>query len=407
MHSAASPLTKEIGMSTNIEGSADTVQAAVSAGQRPVSFKECNQFTARWCAAAGDGEYVLSGACTWPLLLLLESAAAGRAEQELAAATGLDSAGAQATALRLVDTLATPGVHAAIGLWARDDLPLDPGWLSGIPDDVIGRLTGDISADQHRLNEWASGHTDGLIPKMPVRLSAQDLLVLATALMAKTSWRQPFRPGRDSTLARRAPDLNDAMVLTTPRGHLTRVVVRGDNTIDVHLIAGEADASSADVLAAAVHALDEPAAGRLGHELPVGFTGPALTVTEVDATGPGDQLVLQVPRFELRSNHDLTKSPDVFGLSAALDASRGHFPKLSPAPLAVGQAASSVTAIFSATGFEAAAVTAVTMISAAVIREQTHLVRQVQVRFDRPFGFVAVHRPTQLALVAGWVTPRG
>ena len=53
--------------------------------------------------------------------------------------------------------------------------------------------------------------------------------------------------------------------------------------------------------------------------------------------------------FEVRSDHDLTKSPEVFGLSAALDASHGHFPKVSRTPLAVSQAASSVTAIFSAT----------------------------------------------------------
>jgi hypothetical protein len=394
-------------MSTNIGGSADTAPATLSGKQRAPSFRACNQFTARWCAAAGDGEYVLSGACTWPLLLLLESAAAGAAEHELAHATGVDSAGAQATALRLVDTLATPGVHAAIGMWTRDDLAIDPVWMSGIPEDVHGRLTGHVTADKRRLDEWARAHTEGLIPEMPVRLSAQDLVVLASALMAKTTWRQPFRSAPNSMLGRRTSDLDDVMVLTTSRGRATRVVVGGDNNLDVHLIAGEPDAPAAEILASAIHALDEPSAGTPGHELPVGYTGPCLTVTEVEETGPGDQLLLQTPPFELRSNHDLSKSPDVFGLSAALDASRGHFPKLSPTPLAVSQAASSVTAIFSATGFEAAAITAFTAVRAAVIREQTHLVRRVQVHFDRPFGFVAVHRPTQLALVAGWVTPRG
>jgi hypothetical protein len=27
----------------------------------------------------------------------------------------------------------------------------------------------------------------------------------------------------------------------------------------------------------------------------------------------------------------------------------------------------------------------------------------VDVTFDRPFGFIAVHRPSRLAVVAGWV----
>ena len=30
--------------------------------------------------------------------------------------------------------------------------------------------------------------------------------------------------------------------------------------------------------------------------------------------------------------------------------------------------------------------------------------REIKVIFDRPFGFLAVHRPTGLILVAGWVT---
>jgi serine protease inhibitor len=394
-------------MPTNIGGS-DTTQSAVSRTPPPSWSSECNRFTARWCSAAGNNQYVVSGACTWPALLLLESAAAASAAQELAGATGVDSARAQASAAQLVDTLtATPGVHAAVGLWTRADLPLEADWLAGLPDDVVGRLTGDIAADQRELDGWARAHTEGVIPQLPVRLGTRDILVLASALVAKTSWRQPFQPAPNSTLTRRTAELDDAVVLSTPSGRLTRVVVSGDNDVDVQLIAGEVNTPASEVLPAAIQALEEFSSGTSAGQLPVGYTAPCLTVSEQEQTGPADQLILHLPAFEVRSNHDLTQSPDVFGLSTALDSSHGHFPKLSPTPLALSQAASSVTAIFSASGFEAAAVTAVTTMRAAVIRERTHLVRRVDVVFDRPFGFLAVHRPTRLVVAAGWVAPRG
>ena len=44
--------------------------------------------------------------------------------------------------------------------------------------------------------------------------------------------------------------------------------------------------------------------------------------------------------------------------STVTDASRGHFPAISPKPLAVSQARQSAATVFTADGFEAAAVTA-------------------------------------------------
>jgi hypothetical protein len=32
-----------------------------------------------------------------------------------------------------------------------------------------------------------------------------------------------------------------------------------------------------------------------------------------------------------------------------------------------------------------------------------HRARRIELVFDRPFGFIAAHRDTGLALVAGWV----
>ncbi len=107
-------------------------------------------------------------------------------------------------------------------------------------------------------------------------------------------------------------------------------------------------------------------------------------------------------RFKVRGDHDLLKQKALFGLTVASDAfaTSPHFPLISSEFLYVQQALQSAVAIFSALGFEAAAITTVGM---AIRSAPGNEVRSVSVRFDRPFGFVAVHRPTGLVLVAGWV----
>lgn len=89
--------------------------------------------------------------------------------------------------------------------------------------------------------------------------------------------------------------------------------------------------------------------------------------------------------------------------STVTDASRGHFPAISPKPLAVSQARQSAATVFTADGFEAAAVTAVGAIAGGMPPVPPWRVKQVRVEFDRPFGFLAQHRTSGLILAAGWV----
>jgi serine protease inhibitor len=59
-----------------------------------------------------------------------------------------------------------------------------------------------------------------------------------------------------------------------------------------------------------------------------------------------------------------------------------------------------VLARFFATGFEAAAVTAMGMMLTSMPTQQE---RRLDIELNRPFGFVAVHREARLPLVAGWI----
>jgi serine protease inhibitor len=104
----------------------------------------------------------------------------------------------------------------------------------------------------------------------------------------------------------------------------------------------------------------------------------------------------------LGTRHDVTKYPDVFGLRTLMDRRTGHLPKISEVPLALNNGVQQVTASFSAKGFRAAAVTAMDIVFGA--KGERFSARCVTVVFDRPFAFLARHRPTGLLMVVGVTT---
>ncbi|MEU2037612.1 serpin family protein [Nocardia niwae] len=364
-----------------------------------------NALTARWCAAAGEQDFVVSGPGVWPLLALLASAADGPAREELATAAGVPAANGRDEALRLLrDLRRSEAVSAALGMWVGPDLPLHESWPRALPEGVLARLAG-----QAELDSWAARHTDGLIERFPVTVDPGALLVLATALVAKTRWRAPFEVGtltpedgpwqghRGPGLSRVSGDPANAAILDAP-DPVTRVVVEGVADLDVHLLTGTG--APGVVLETGLAALSGAVPIRSG--LPVGSEGPGLSVRSEPVLTGSAQLRIRLPPFEVRSTHDLLAASGLFGLAAATDCTHGHFPAISSFPLCVGQGAQEVLARFGHDGFEAAAVTTFALRAVAAPLRHNHA-PVVSVAFDRPFGFLAVHRPSGLAVVAGWI----
>jgi hypothetical protein len=350
--------------------------------------------TARWLAALPlDRDTVVSGAGLWPLLALLAGAADGPARAELSGAAGMDAdaaAGAAGDLLAALDE--SPDIAAAIGTWVRAGTQLHEWWRTHVPPRSTGELT-----TQHALDAWARERTGGLIERLPARLDDGVRLVLASALLLRTAWADPFtereRAGR-TWLHRTVAGVDDVHTVSGAGGAVAVATVRGEGDVDVLLGLGAEHARPADTLTALLTG-DRLATGADLLEDPVG--APGLRVRAV--RGPHPRTALTVPAFEVRNSHDLLRNADVLGLGAASAA--GGFPRLSPTRLRVDQGMQEVLARFFATGFEAAAVTSLAMRTAGVIREP--MTRQLEVSADRPFGFVAVHRPTGIPVVAGWI----
>ena len=379
-----------------------------------------NALTARWAWDACDGTAtVLSGAGVWPLLALLAPAAREPGRGELRQAVGIEAAGADRHARELLAILGgSTAATAALGVWAHTGLPMEPWWHEAVPAAARGELTGDASADQARLDAWVGQNTRDRLRRMPIRVELDTALVLATALTIDTRWRGPFRntpfspsegpwAGRARELAglsRITHDIDRLAVAKTPAGPVTLLTVEGEDDVDVLLCLGAPDLSARGVLSHAVAAADGNYPLHRGEELlkrSRARKAPGLKVSKIRSFTAEHTLSVMTARFDITAGHDLLANAPLFGLATVSNADpQGHFPGISRAPLAIGQGAQEINAAFTAEGFKAAAVTAMSMdVTGAPMNEAYFL----SVAFNRPFGFLARHRPTGLVLLAGWV----
>ncbi|MEU6859208.1 serpin family protein [Glycomyces sp. NPDC046736] len=380
----------------------------------PADVAAANELTRRWFAFRAEMPAAASGLGVWPLLAVLATGASGETQEELLAAAGLDAARAAALPAVLLDTVRSmPAIRIALAAWAGSRVTLDPDWVDGLPVDVVGALTGDHAADKAALDAWASDNTDGLIDRMPLELDDSILLVLASALLVRTTWTTEFAAmpitfgsgpwkglGFESLNATYHQDVlrvgEDASVLT----------VAGTDDIDVLLGLGQENLDPRAVFAHLYEAAVDPAWGRSSTELAPGERGVGVEVVEYVSPFPQTtpEVAARTVAFELDAELDLKTDAAALGLTLASDEDRARFDRLCAQPLYVSRAKQACTAIFSATGFEAAAVTAMGMAMAGAApqpAEHRHVLAKIA--FDRPFAYLARHRPTGLVLVGGWV----
>ncbi|MFJ9628495.1 serpin family protein [Streptomyces sp. NPDC101175] len=376
-----------------------------------------NRLTAGWADTATGGT-VFSAAGVWPLLAFLADGAHGAARAELADAVGLPAEQAAAGARELLAAMGSmPGLRSALGLWTGREQAVREEWRSGLPADTHGVLTDELPAGQRALDAWAAERTDGLIERLPVQLDPGVGMVLASAFALRTEWPRPFEelplmpeagPWQGRRLAglrRTGVRLDRAGVAGGPYGYVTELKVPGDHGIDVHLLLGEERMTPGQVLGTGLAALARRIAVVPSGQLPYGEVGPGLRIGQQPCATPRQpELSVTTVAYDVTARHDLLDRPGLFGLTTAMDTAAGHFPGISPAPLAVGRAGQSAVARFGALGFRAGAATAVAPAPAGARPDLSFTTTVVTARFDRPFGFLAVQRASRLVLTAGWVT---
>ncbi len=330
----------------------------------------------------------------WLLLALAAPAVPAHRSGELADALGCDPSTAHGMACDLVAD-PHPAVGAAVAVWSSPRLLETFGtFTSTLPRQVErGPIPSQAQADA-----WAGARTKGLIETFPISLQPDTLLVLASALATDVSWTEPLERAEASDLggdfgARATHALVDRrgfLANTAAAGLVAVSVPASSSGLDVYSVV-----AAPDVEAAAVHAAaHEVATGHAGvvdlFDLDLGQHH-AWTLTESVQSRPAgrgsvSEYEVFLPPWSASSDHDLGAEPGLGAIGEGLAVFAG--PADQPVAFEAKQVA---VAEFTATGFKAAAITAVSMRAGSAMPAFEEVpVRRATIRLNRPYAVLAV-----------------
>lgn len=326
--------------------------------------------------------HVRSYAGLWLLLAVLGPVVSDATDRsELEAALGMDVASAAEAARRLMAEH-REGLGTATAGWLREGLEL----LGPLPV----RL--DPLPTQSELDRWAREATHGLVPRFPVELVPDTVLLLASALSVRTEWHEPLDGTPDDRL-RIGDDGTVAVVATRSAGLVAVAAPEGRGDLDVLSVIADPDVIQSRVWAATDEVtawlLDGSLAARRVPAAELERDGHAWTVKRTTWAMPSESTATEVwqasvPAWTLESTTDLANAPGIAATTrAVLD--------LVPQEPKWAEAVQSANATYGAKGFEAVAVTVLDFMagSAAPPVRKVHV---VHLTFDRPHAVLALTR---------------
>ena len=351
---------------------------------------------------------VSSALGVWLLLAACASGARGSDRAALEEALGCS---ADEASRLLVAFVADPphALHAGIALWVAVDDATEAlsAWTRGLPRQVqSGFMPTAAQADA-----WAERETLGLIRTFPASIDETTRIVLASALATKVEWEIPFDvvPAADhwgpaspwkGTVSKLLWDdgaARRAMIARTEAAGLVAVhcaVAREDLTVVSVSAAPEVDRAS---VMAAAYAVAATVCGESGgercslYDLPLG-PGHSWEISEGEVRAAVARARLEritaaaLPAWHVEGKLELMRSA-AFGTAPAVETLRTL---IGPRPDDACDAVQAAVASFGRYGFEAAAVTTLTAVAAALGPRQRAMQRSAVLRFDHPFAAVAI-----------------
>jgi hypothetical protein len=352
-----------------------------------------SRYAERFHAVVGDSHHVASPLGAWLLLALAAPAAAGEDRAGLEEALGMPVDLAAHAADRLLDQ-PHPVVASAAAVWHRSAVGTDTlrGWLAGLPDSVE---RGDVPS-QAVADAWAQRTTQGMIEAFPIKVTPLVVLVLASALATKVSWRRPFEVVPATFLGNsqwanalqrvlRSPNSgHECYIADTDRaGRVAVHTARDEAGLAVTSVIADAGVASADVLAAAHEAVAGTARQISLFDLTLG-DGSLWSIAETASQrGRQEECAAVLPAWSARSDHELAGAAGL-----GFDEAVGALIALLPTGDWEYEARQSAYARYSREGFEAAAVTAIGVKLAAAFGGDG-IKRTATLRFGHPYAVVA------------------
>ena len=274
----------------------------------------------------------------------------------------------------------------ANSIWARQGVPARPEVLERTrPSFGAEARTLDFGAPSSvtTINSWVKGATNGKIAKIVDGIPPDMVMYLINAIYFNGSWRSRF------DAARTAPATFTTATGATQTGPAMRqthdfAFRRGDGFRAVDLPYGRGAFTMTVLL---------PDAGRSLADLLAGLDAAAWA--DISAFRDTAEVALQLPKFRLEDEHELTAPLKALGITDAFDAGRADFSLLSPqGGLEISEVKHKTFVDVHEEGTEAAAVTSVGIVLTSAPQVESFVV-------DRPFLFVLRERFSGAILFIG------
>ena len=359
---------------------------------------------------------VASALGLWVLLALLApgSQESDRDELEKALGTSADDA-----ASRAAELLANPhpALHAAVALWSKAAALNEK--FAAFAESLPAEITRGAVPTQEQADTWANEHTLGLISQFPLHLDPLIAAVLVSAIATKGEWLQPFDGAKASDLGGvfaaqadtvlRSPDTHKVAIVRTMSAGL--VGVHSAHTTEGLLVISVIGApySSPPQMHGAALEVSRLLSGVVTtaqyvnlFDLELG-DGLAWHIEEREYLGAGfarqEYYEAFLAAWEMRSEHSLKACPGVIQSANTLDGWLKEEER--PGTFGAEQVA---MARFTKVGFEAAAITAVSGLSAPMPQANPITERTATIFFNRPYAVLALTDTRAPNPDAPWLT---
>lgn len=393
---------------------------------------------------AGDTHHSASPMGLWLLLAVASSVTPPESEErsKVEKALGMPSEQAMCVVEELLglndsDSDAglptTDALKSAMALWLRgnsltelknwaasmqitiDDTPQEEdiyAWRDNLPD-IIEK--GDIPTNA-AADKWVEEKTDGLLKKLPIPLEKETFLVLLSAIATRTKWKNPFQEVKNhntltgdfgtATKVLISDSSHDVYVEDTEFGMVGVHVAHGTNGLDVYSVIADPKVNYLNVLRVAQEIASEDRGDSQGvplHQLEVEASD-IYTVQKV-MSASGDHRIAYLPSWKTENSLTNLQWIPELGFDAIMQ-SIVKATGLSPddASVLVQQ---DIVAEYTASGFDAAAVTQMTMRVGAVSVPVLKEARKLEITFDHPYAVIAVVRDrsawTGTPIFGSWV----
>lgn len=345
-----------------------------------------------------DRNTICSGFGLWCALAVLLAGAGEHTAASLSAALRTDP-GQATTELRTLDERLRllGGASHALAVWSR--VPTYAAWRESLPTVAFASL--DEPAD---LDAWVREQTGGLIERLPLSIDPSTLLAIVDAVCLIARWVQPFPV--DATRDERFTDARGTSIEVP-------MMRRSFGPSDGYAIAAAGPNQRTTVMSLFCQASPDDTAGRASStRRPQAHLRLALGAPELGAMAVlhdlmdapltqvhADRVDLRLPRFAIRSHHDLREPLDAMGLGGLFEET-ADLSGLSPEPLMISSAVQEAVLDVDEEGVKAAAVTSFALRAGAMMAPDPVV---IDLAFDRPFAYALVDPDLDLPLFAGWV----